>query len=56
MTAKDFRLIAETIYNLHIPADERRVVTVEFADSLARTNARFDRDRFIAACLGKDSE
>jgi hypothetical protein len=66
MSRKDFRLIAETIRLL--PSFETRqqdgklypadvvcfdALVHRFAESLAQTNPRFKRDRFIAACNGK---
>lgn len=62
MSRKDFRLIAETIRNLPsfdvISLDKAdcvrfAVVVSRFADALATTNPRFNRERFIAACNGK---
>lgn len=66
MTRKDFNLIAETIRLL--PSFETRqedgmrypcdvvnfdAVCRRFAEALATTNPRFNKDRFIAACNGK---
>lgn len=52
MTRKDFELIAEIVrttfpnnYNLRVNIAER------FADRLAETNPRFDRERFVEACV-----
>jgi len=65
MSRKDFRLIAETIRNLPsfdvISLDNAdcvrfSAVVSRFADALATTNPRFDRQRFIAACNGKEKE
>ena len=61
MTRKDFCLIADVIKEL--PSFEctqdndvvRHSVIVErFACALASTNPRFNRQRFIAACNGKE--
>lgn len=59
MSRKDFRLIAETI-KLLPSTDVNGVDSVRFdalcarfADALATTNPRFNRERFIAACNGK---
>lgn len=61
MSRKDFVLLAQTIREL--PSFEcaqnsdvvRFSAVVErFASALAGTNPRFDRQRFIAACNGKD--
>jgi hypothetical protein len=58
MTRKDFVLIAEVIKNLapdsgipDIACHWRDIVAERFADRLAGTNERFDRDRFMRACL-----
>ena len=57
MTRKDFELIAETIRNLSVTTDPlladaiRSTVADQFADALASTNPRFDRGRFIRACV-----
>jgi hypothetical protein len=62
MTRKDFCLIAEVIKEL--PSFEciqdrdvvRHSAIVErFACALATTNPRFDRQRFIAACTGRQA-
>lgn len=49
MTRKDFELIAETIRFSDIPVESIKIIAAEFADSLRRTNPRFDVDRFVAA-------
>ena len=60
MSRKDFILIAQVIK--YLPSFEcaqdndvvRHSAIVErFAQALAGTNPRFDRQRFIAACNGK---
>jgi hypothetical protein len=69
MTRKDFRLIAETIRLLPsfdtyqedgklYPTDVVNHSTVcrRFAEALATTNPRFDADRFINACNGKNAK
>jgi len=66
MTRKDFNLIAETIRLLpsfELGTDLERGPEAEvvrfialcnrFAEALATTNPRFNKDRFIAACNGK---
>lgn len=62
MTKKDYELIAaqfravlrdEWDANAHIAI---RVLTDRIADALRYSNPRFNRDRFIAACKGEDSE
>jgi hypothetical protein len=47
MTRKDFEMIAETLFET---ATAIEVVKV-WADRLASTNSRFDRDRFILAAM-----
>ena len=66
MTRKDFKLIAETIRLLpsfELGTELARgpqaeivrftVICHRFAEALAITNPRFDKERFIAACNGK---
>lgn len=48
---RHFVLIAETIANLP-EACNRSVVAIAFADKLACTNPRFDRERFLACAMG----
>ena len=54
MTKKDFQLIADVIralpYWTEAERATRKDLTVRFADRLAETNPRFDRDGFIRAC------
>lgn len=68
MSRKDFRLIAETIRLLpsfdipgpnmlsafNVDAVRFAVVVNRFAEALATTNPRFNRERFVAACNGKE--
>ena len=67
MTRKDFNLIAQTIRQLpsfdlppmdswgqHFDAVRFDALCNRFAEALATTNARFDKDRFVAACNGKE--
>ena len=49
MTSKHFVLIAETIAALPLNRGEKVQVAYAFAHRLASTNARFDRERFLAA-------
>jgi hypothetical protein len=49
MSRKDFVLIAETIRFMDVDAATRLVIAREFAESLKRTNPRFDADRFVTA-------
>jgi hypothetical protein len=50
MTKKDFVLIAKVVF-----AEQDFVVrsrtAMRFADALATTNPRFDKDRFLNACI-----
>jgi hypothetical protein len=59
MTKRDYELIAETIRRadagLGDPAAQRYRMAHAFAAALAGTNSRFDRSRFLAACMGEDS-
>lgn len=67
MTRKDFRLIAETIRSLpsfetfhqdgtRYPTDVVNFDAVcrRFAEALRSTNPRFNAERFIAACNGRE--
>lgn len=66
MTAKDFRLIADAIRPLTDSSEWPRGsygdgyyealedVAGSLATALATTNPRFDRERFMAAALGRD--
>ena len=49
MTAKDFELIAKIISS--IPHGKQYAADA-FADALASKFPRFDRERFMKACLG----
>lgn len=54
MTRKDFQLIAATIKDMPTFAPSLRTAQASaaraFADTLASTNAHFDRARFLSAC------
>jgi hypothetical protein len=61
LSRQDFCLIAQTIRELPSfecdqDADAVRfsAIVERFASALASTNPRFDRQRFVAACNGKD--
>ena len=47
MTRKDFELIAETLFETETTVEVVKV----WAERLASTNSRFDRDRFILAAM-----
>ena len=61
MTRKDYRIIAECIYNA-VPDSPRATafergqfdacdqIAIMLADALASYNPRFDRAKFLAAC------
>lgn len=51
MTKKDFQLIADTIASFEVDEAITYSMAERFADRLAETNPRFNRDRFIKACL-----
>lgn len=54
MTRKDFELIAAVLRNAPLHTQGCAYVdelAEDFADALAETNPRFDRDRFLAAAL-----
>lgn len=57
MTKKDYELIAATISGFRPPiySDDgsgatRRYMAQQFADALATTSPKFDRERFLRAC------
>lgn len=58
MTKKDFELIAEVIATLpeSISYNDQEQVAAAFADRLATTNPRFDRDRFMDAAMSIDED
>ncbi len=47
MTRKDFELIADTLFETETTVEVVKV----WAERLASTNPRFDRDRFILAAM-----
>lgn len=49
MSRKDFVLIAAIVAK--VGGDARERLAIEFADALTATNPRFDRARFLKACL-----
>lgn len=50
---RHFSFIAATIADLGLPWATQDVVIKQFADACAQTNPKFDRARFIAACVAK---
>jgi hypothetical protein len=59
MTKQDFELIAATLRHSYAfdegNTNVRATLAADFASALASTNSRFNRARFIAACMGEDS-
>jgi hypothetical protein len=49
MTRKDFKLIAETVKAIENKKVRKTVAEVN-ADACAKSNPRFDKSRFFAAC------
>lgn len=56
MTRRDYEMIAATIAYGMDGFLERSSAALAFADQLCRLNARFDRERFLTACLRQDEE
>jgi hypothetical protein len=52
MTRKDYVKIAEVIRN-RTNLNDREYLAKEFALMLREDNPRFDRDKFMKACIGK---
>lgn len=50
MQRRHFEFIADTVRDLGLQPDIRAAVAMEFALKLNRTNANFDRARFLKAC------
>ena len=58
MSKKDFELIARVLREHNHDHREGEytsptILAEYFADALAATNPRFDRARFVAACMGE---
>jgi len=54
MQKRHFDLIAATIANMSVPDPlYRHYVANHFANALQSTNPRFDRARFLKACMGE---
>ena len=54
MTRKDFQLIADVLKASSTSPANRMVIkelAVTFASELAKTNPRFNKERFVNACL-----
>jgi hypothetical protein len=50
MTRSHFQFIADVIAHYPAPTYERQTLALSFADELKRTNANFNRARFLQAC------
>lgn len=50
MTRQDFQRIADTLRTSGEGPETIRRLADRFADTLAETNPRFDRERFLDAC------
>lgn len=57
MSKKDYELIASVLRGAkaYTKPDDHVLLVGDFTNALATTNPRFDRARFIAACMGEDS-
>ena len=53
MTKKEYKLIAEILFDSALTAQETLDLAEDFARRLEEDNPRFDRERFIKACLGE---
>ena len=53
MTRKDFVLVAQTISHIK-NVDKRKEMAELNATAFARSNPRFDRSKFLAACNVKE--
>jgi hypothetical protein len=51
MSRKDFVLIAKTILESSEDKESRQRLATAFINILAATNPRFDRERFLSACV-----
>jgi hypothetical protein len=56
MTKKDFQLIADVLNAHHkqpgpVPEFTVQAIAVSLASELAKTNERFNKERFVKACL-----
>jgi hypothetical protein len=53
MTKKDYKLIAEILFDSALTAQETLDLAEDFARRLERQNPKFDREKFIKDCLGE---
>jgi hypothetical protein len=50
---RHFCFIAATIADLNLPWAQQDAIIKHFADACSHANPKFDRARFIAACIAK---
>lgn len=53
MTKKDFKLIAAALASIPCHEATRSAFAEALANTLATTNPRFDREKFLRACRGE---
>lgn len=53
MTKKDYKLIAEAIFQAEISWEATQIVAEELAKVMKKDNLGFDQEKFIKACLGE---
>lgn len=53
MTRKDYGLIAEVLLQADISWDATQIISEEFAARLEKDNPKFNKEKFIKACLGE---
>ena len=53
MARKDYKLIAEVLFEAGISWEATEIIAEEFAKRLKKENPRFDEIKFIHACLGE---
>ena len=53
MTRKDFQMIADVVASTMavVKPEARQCLALDFAAQLAKSNPRFDSNRFVKACL-----
>jgi hypothetical protein len=53
MSRKDYEAIARIINSLALTDAKRESLGQQMADYFEATNPRFDRERFVKACIGR---
>jgi len=53
MTKRDYKMIIEILFESSLTAQETLELAEDFAGRLVAENPRFDREKFIKACLGE---